>query len=1040
MFLLSHKELCRRNGRVCQRSGKDGIKMHVRLLLITVTELAWLGINGASANDWHLAWMDTFDRTEIGQDWHLVKGKASIQQGKLFLKGAGATIVSTLSFKHDVKIEFDAQADPSTPPCDLSATIGANEEFGYGYLFAFGGANNQVNQILGFREKVVDTKPRLLIEPEKTYHIVALKEGKRLAYIVNGNTVVQAVTQDPIGGPGFDKVGLVTWAGMIVDNFKVYERNTPHPETPIYLTALHPGPFYREERFLKSKPGVSAAGLDEALKAFNARDYRKALSLFESIQDPEISLAGQCWVIGDLGYQEKPQYRLGSVNEEFAELCRRLEAASKANPTSKILREYSEIAKWLPELIMARSGMVAARRIVALGEDNNPFYHKAKLYLARYHYWNGAEAGDPVVKQQALTWMKNLLKLWPEHNVMRQYVGEKVLWGEEFVANTTSHPAWAAYLREAYVRQVKIMERFFAERQAPDGQLGGGYGDDVELMRTWALIASISTASRTVREGISRLAEGVWSNVLKDGFGELGDVEHSAEPSADTLPTMLFLDYGNPVWIERNLKSCKTLHDVCMGIDNKGYPRFKSAEIGWNGANTNPRAGGDTGYHARAMKHFIWQAWWGDEDAKDWFVRWCEGWRAAAMAERQGKLVGLVPFTIWFPSGDIKPPNGAEWYDQAWHYYGNMSGMIYDSLLCAYSFTRDRKFLEPFLIGMDTATRAPLAQGDFAPGSVEWQRQQILAVDSPQRTALYKWLTGERVYDEYTLRFGDPVQKYRVNYDLNAFLASFKKIAEANRYNLEMQTTEVLSTDRAALYGALTVFGAYTGAVTDLRDASTPTFAITYDTPDENFAAVVTESTPERLRVWLYSFAEVPVRIGLKVWRLLPGTYVMNQGELMPGEYEFQNRYGWRKTKIVRILRRADTVYVSVPARKVWVVDLRLKERITVPKKAPDLAVTARDIRLTKDRISVVVHNVGSARSTATWLSVQVQDESGKWKPAGRIRIPPIEPPRQFVPSTTQVQLPLPESALRRVRVVVDTENREWELFEGNNVVVIEQS
>ncbi|MDH7601562.1 MAG: hypothetical protein QHI38_05365, partial [Armatimonadota bacterium] len=904
------------------------------------------------------------------------------------------------------------------------------------YLFAFGGANNQVNQILGFGEKVVDSSPRVLIEPGKTYHIAALKEGRRLAYSVNGSTIVQAIVREPVGGPGFDKVGLVTWAGMIVDNFRVYERTAPHPDTPSYPTVLPPGPLYRDGRFLRPRQGVSSAGLDEALNAFNMRDYQGALSLFERIEDPEISLAGQCWVMGDLGYQEKPQYRPGAINEEFSELVHRLDAAAKANPGSELLRAYSQVAKWLPELVMVRSGMTAARRITALGEENNPFYHKAKLYMARYHYWNGAEAGDKAVKQQALAWMSDLLKLWPEHQVLRQYLGEKIPWGEELVADTTNHPAWAAYLREAYVRQIRIMERFFTTRQSPDGQLGGGYGDDVELMRTWVQIASISTASRAVREGIAKLAEGVWTNVLCNGFAELGDVEHSAEPSADTLPTMLLLEYGSPVWVERNLTSCKTLHDVCMGTDNNGYPRFKSAEIGYNGVNSNPRAGGDTGYHARAMKHFIWQAWWGDEDAKDWFVRWCDGWRAATMKEVKGKTAGFIPFTLWFPSGDIDPPDGGPWHDESRHYYGNMSGMIYDSLLCAYSFTGDRKFLEPFQIGMDAATRGPLVQGDFAPGSAEWQRQQMMSADSPQRTALYKWLTGERIYDEYTLRFGDPAQKYRVNYDLQAFLASFEKVAESNRYNLDLQTTEVLSTDRAALHGAMTVFGAYTGAVTDLRDASTPTFAVTYDTPDENFAAVVTESTTTRLRVWLYSFADSAVRMGLRIWRLVPGLYIVNQGELLPGEYPFQNRYGWQKPSTVRILRRADTVYVTVPSRKVWVVDLRLRDNIRVPNKAPDLALSARDVTLAGDRIRILVHNIGSARSDPTWLSVQAEDERGKWRTVGRAPVPQIEPPRKFMPSRVWVEVPFPKSVRwRRLRVAVNPEHSQWELFEGNNVV-----
>jgi hypothetical protein len=1006
--------------------------------LLAVVFVVFAGVVGVSADQWKLVWQDNFDRSELGTDWYLVTGEVLLQSGRLLLKGAGATVVTERTFAADVRIEFDAEADPKTQPCDLSATIAASKEFGYGYLFAFGGANNQVNQILGFGVTVVDSKPKLLIKLGRVYHIAAIKEGKRLVYTVDGEKILEASADDPVSGPGFDRVGLVTWAGMLVDNFRVYERTVPHPDTPACISHLPSVSLYRDGHFLRCSLENPGDELVKALAAFNMRNYQEALTRFRSVCDPVTSLVGQAWVLGDLGYCEKLQYRVGCANEEFAELYRRFDAASKAFPDSEVLRAYAIATKWFSQLVMNRSGMLAARRLVALGEENNPFYHKAKLYLARYHYWNGAEAGNETMKQQARSWMAKLLELWPENVVLRQYIGEKVPWAEDLIADTSCHPAWAAYLREAYARQLRIMERFIKERQAPDGQLGGGYGDDVELMRTWMQIACISSSSQIVRAGIAKLAEGVWTNVLRNGFAELGDVEHSAEPSADVIPTMLLLDYGNPLWVERNLTSCKTIHDVCMGLDEKGYPRFKSAEIGWNGANTNPRAGGDTGYHARAMKHFIWQAWWGDEDSKDWFARWCDGWLAAAMSRRQGKLRGLIPFTIWYPSGDITPPGGASWYDSSWHYYGNMGGMIYDSFLCAYYLTQNRKFLEPFCIAMDVVTKGPLLDGSYQPGSIEWQRQQMMSADSPQRTALYKWLTGENVYDEYTLRFGDPVQKYLASSDLESFLSTFKAVAESNRYNLELQTTEVLSTDRAALRGALTVFGAYTGAVTDLRDASTPTFSVTYDSPDENFAAVVTESKPTRLRILLYSFHDRPIRLGLRTWRLLPGTYVLNQGELLRGEYKFQNRYGWIEPRVVQILRRADTVWITLPPRKVWVVDLRLQTEINVPLKMPDLAISPRDVAFSQNTLTVLVHNIGSAESAQSWLSVQVKDKS-KWRRVGRIPVPEIAPPKNFVPSFVRVSLTAAELIQGKTcRIILDPENEQSEVCEMNNSATVE--
>src|ERR1051325_7676070 len=103
------------------------------------------------------------------------------------------------------------------------------------------------------------------------------------------------------------------------------------------------------------------------------------------------------------------------------------------------------------------------------------------------------------------------------------------------------------------------------------------------------------------------------------------------------------------------------------------------------------------------------------------------------------------------------------------------------------------------------------------------------------KPAIYRWLTGDTAYDDFIMTYGDPVQKYRVNGDLDAFMSAFKDVAEGLRYNLDLQTTEVLSTDRCTLPGALSVLGAYTGAQSGIGPAATPSFSITYDTPSMNF-------------------------------------------------------------------------------------------------------------------------------------------------------------------------------------------------------------
>jgi len=1013
------------------------------LLLLAVSfslSFSLLIVSCSCAADWQLVWQDEFNRSEVGDGWIMPRGtSASIEDGRLLLEGGGATLITQRGFKADVRIEFDAEAKPGVPPCDLSATIGANTVHGYGYLFAFGGQSNQKNQLLGRGVHQVVDDPPFLIEHGKVYHMVAQKEGRHLTYTVDGVTILDAESDDPLGGPGFDRVGLVTWAGMYVDHFKVYERSEPHPDTPDYPYSLPETPLYRDGRKLVIRQAARlSSNAEAAVDAFNRGDLDAALKLFQAMGDDRIGLVGQVYVICDLGYQEKQQYWLDRENEDFRKLADTLASAAKANPNDEVISAYAKAARYLPELIMSRSGLTAAIRLVGLGEENNPFYPKARLYHARYHYWNGAEGGSGKIKGEACSWMAELKETWPEHTILKQYTGEPVPWGEELNADTENHPAWAAYLREAYARNIRVMERFFTERQAPDGQLGGGYGDDVELMRTWMQIAGISTGAEPVRAGVQRLTEGVW-NVLYKGYSRgCGDVEHSAEPSADTLPTMLFVRYGDPLWVERNLRSCHTIKGLFMGIDKKGYPRFKSTEFGTEGVNTNTRGGGDTGYHARAMKHFIWAAWWGDPQAKDWFVRWCDGWRATTMAQIDTKIPGFVPGTIWYPSGEIFPPADAPWYSPHWNYYGcpGLGGMIHDSFLCAYYLTRDPKFLKPFQLAMDMAASGPLTSGAVPP-SERWQVENTFHMADSQKTSLYKWLTEERVYDEYTMRIGKAVEKYRVNYDLDKFMGRFEGLAKGQRNNLELQTTEVLSTDRAALGGATDVFGAYTGAICHLRDAATPTFAVTYETADTDFAAVVTEATTKRIRLWLYSFHDQPTKIGLQLWMLEPGEYILNQGKVLKGEYEFQHRYGWTDPQRVKVTHRADTVYVDVPPCTEWAVDLRLDVPISVPSTAPDLAINARDFKWTDNGLRVKVHNIGNADSAPSQILLQVQ-RGPFWQDVGQATVPAIRAVRDYEVTKNDVVIKpdMPVNVKMGYRAVIDPDDEQYEICEANNTAV----
>jgi hypothetical protein len=233
------------------------------------------------------------------------------------------------------------------------------------------------------------------------------------------------------------------------------------------------------------------------------------------------------------------------------------------------------------------------------------------------------------------------------------------------------------------------------------------------------------------------------------------------------------------------------------------------------------------------------------------------------------------------------------------------------------------------------------------------------------------------------------------------------------------------------------VFGAYTGAVRDFRDGGAPTLAVTYDTPDLNFASVVTETTPCRLRVWIYNFNDEPMPIGLRPWQLLPGVYVLNAGHPVPGEKPVQNRYTWTSPVEVVHKHPGTPVWIDVPPHKEWVVDFRLRRAIDRPDRLPDLAVARRDVRVNDGRVSVTVHNIGSAQAAAFDVAVQVAP-SDEWETVARTEVAGLPAIADFEPVRRQVTLTVPPGKMASSwRIALDPDEKVEECYELNNVVTM---
>ncbi|MFB0515108.1 MAG: hypothetical protein ACETWG_00705, partial [Candidatus Neomarinimicrobiota bacterium] len=216
----------------------------------------------------------------------------------------------------------------------------------------------------------------------------------------------------------------------------------------------------------------------------------------------------------------------------------------------------------------------ALRQILA--DESDPLYDRAAYLLGKIHYWLYLEQHEEYNCLEA-EWFFGLIEdRYPRNRLLRMYLGEQMPHDSQCSPGNEGAPLWASKQREAMCRIMEVIHWWVDNRQVENGEMGGKYGDDVEMLRWWP-VAIFGADDPKAQHGFRRLAEGVWnSGLLERGYSkEIEDVEHSAELFSDTNPIMLFMEYGNPTYVERGLISMQNFRDVWTGITPLGHRHFK---------------------------------------------------------------------------------------------------------------------------------------------------------------------------------------------------------------------------------------------------------------------------------------------------------------------------------------------------------------------------------------------------------------------------------------------------------------------------------
>ena len=184
------------------------------------------------------------------------------------------------------------------------------------------------------------------------------------------------------------------------------------------------------------------------------------------------------------------------------------------------------------------------------------------------------------------------------------------------------------------------------------------------------------------------------------------DAEHTTD-YRPPLGMMVQIDYGNPKWIERSMKTAKLMRDFwtrvrCM---KTAFPR----QLLWRHAVGSGDQRNDSWINYRAIRPAAAVLKYNQNPTiARLYVELADAWLAAAMSTERGKPRGVIPAEVSFPDGMAGGTGSPNWYtashapetgNEDWRRRAKPTKYLYELFFNAYDVTGDAKYFEPLKLG-----------------------------------------------------------------------------------------------------------------------------------------------------------------------------------------------------------------------------------------------------------------------------------------------------------------------------------------------------